>query len=241
MKTTKRRSLRIAFVLDESALEQLVKVLGGACGKLNFAIELSDGSSIQLEDMKQLLDFPNRASRAICSLRIIGEQETRPWEGLRAEVRLDPSSAFLEAAKYEVEGQDDKQVLGLAEELEDFFESIGQSYSVLAYSSPTTYAITFLCWAIGTALLVIGSMISYKHEHPHLASASLIVADLLLFGILFPKWIRKKCFPAGVFALGDGKKRYQSVLTRRRFIFGAIGLTLLISFIGSLLATLLAR
>jgi hypothetical protein len=241
MKTTKRRSLRIAFVLDESALEQLVKVLGRVCGKLKFEIGLSDSSSIHLEDMKQLLDFPNRAARSICSLRIMGEQETHPWEGLRAQVNLDPSNDFSGAVNYEVEGEDDKQVLGVAEELEGVFESIGQSYSILAYSSPTTYGIAGVCWATGTALAVISIIMSHKHEHPHLASAFAILGDLLIFGVLFAKWIRKKFFPAGLFALGDEKKRYQSVLTRRRLLFGAIGLTLLMSFFGSLLVTLLVR
>ena len=241
MKTTKRRSLRIAFVLDESALEQLLRVLEPACGRLRFAISLSDGSSIHLEDVKQLLDFPNRASRAICSLRITGEQETRPWEGLRAEVNLNPSHDFTGAVDYEVEGQDDKQVLGVADELEGVFESMGQPFSALAYSSPTTYGIAGVCWGAGTILVAMGFIIFHRHEHPHLGSAFIIVGDLLLFGVVFPKWIRKKCFPAGVFVFGDGKKRYESVLRRRRLLFGAIVLTFLISFLGSLLATLLVR
>jgi len=241
VKTTKRRSLRIAFVLDESALEQLLRVLEPACGRLRFAISLSDGSSIHLEDVKQLLDFPNRASRAICSLRITGEQETHPWEGLRAEVNLNASHDFSGAVDYEVEGQDDRQVLGVADELEGVFESMGQSYSALAYSSPTTYGITGVCWGTGTILVLMGLILFHKHEHPHLGSAFVIVGDLLLFSILFPKWIRKKCFPAGVFVFGDGKKRYESVLRRRRLLFGAIVLTFLISFLGSLLATLLVR
>jgi hypothetical protein len=215
-KASKTRSLKIAFVMDAHHLQRLKIILGEVGDSLEYTIKFSDGSSVQYSDIKDIINLPNPARKAITSLTANAARE-----GQSASVIVKTSSEPY--VEYTISGTQQK-IAYFGEQLDDWIATIKQWYSWFLDGAGS--AIFYITTFVFPLFLASRLPDHFPKLRPWALAilAITIVAEILLF----------KLFPKGTFAIGDGIRRYR-VITNVRTVC-LVGY--LISLLGSVSANL---
>ncbi len=182
--TKKSQTFKMAFLLDADSLRRLSDLLKENVldqievpkrayvtednevaykplyeKRINYSVDFSDDSSFETPSIEEVLNLPNSNRRRITSVSL-----STPFMAskIRAEVRLRDSR--YGSVSYDLRGED-KEVLSLADKLEDRLPGLRQWYSPLA-------RISFVAAAVVTYIVVFA-----------LASA-LVAADFFLLNFL---------------------------------------------------------
>ncbi len=220
-KAAKTRAIEIAFIVDADLLRRLETILKEVGGTLEYTVKFSDGSSVQYADMKDVIDQPNSARRAIASL-IAGAS----GDGQSAYVTLRNNPA--PPVEYTVNGSQ-RNVIYFGDQLDDWAAATRQWYSIFSSNGAGFVigmgALIFPLWLVGRIpaafLGLTGSWIP---------AAALVVVGIAEYWLF-------KVFIKGTFAIGQGAKRHQFL----EYVRGTLLAAFIISFLAGMLANWVMR
>lgn len=239
MKKKLTRHPNVAFYLDEAALRRIVACVEEFQEVKGFDVAFSDESEICYETLNEVLQIPNVKPREITGITI----STRSRDDGDIYLKLDQAEYFggqaFPPVYYSIEGEE-KDVSFIAGKLDEVLAQAKSWYSSFAFRGLglillILLGVIFLLVLLGVIDRVIVS------ENDESTSNSGIYYALLVWLILIPvaSWLQPKLFPAAVFAIGDGLRRYEQVKTIRRIVFGTvlggIGLAVISAFVINLL------
>jgi hypothetical protein len=231
MKTSKEFSFRAAFVLDQAALERVMHILREVSEDVEFRVHCSDGSTKYPSSSEEFLSLANTSDQAITriSLATTYARSPRVSIDMRNDFEMGPS---IECT---VDGQD-KDVVFLGHRLSEWVSTIRQTYSPVAFSTPTGYGLVGLSYFLGTGLLIGSGMLFRKVSTPGAVGIG-VLGILLVSAFWWGKRVRRRLFPIGLFAFGDGIRRHQESLSlRRQLSLAAILTAIAASIIGGIVA-----
>jgi len=222
MQTTRSWTRKIAFVLGEQSLRQILTIMSSVSEDIGYILECSDRSTITCSSLDEVLGFQNSKRRRIRGLILHTpyDQPTYVQVRFREDVSLDPIECTVRG--------NDETVLILSSRLDDSISSLTQWYGVLAFYS------TAWLLLLTTGLLLLGLIGIGAFGHPDHATnerieglrlGGVILATVFLtFGVT---WVQNALFPRSVFLIGDGRSRYNRIVFFRRslilpFLIGLI-------------------
>jgi len=214
MNATRREFLDEVFVLDDEELRKLHESLLDFVPSLKITIKCADKLERKIRDIEQLLEFENSLSKEIQSLSLAGNTENHDrW------VRIDFENKKGSSIYLSLEGPEDALV-PLSSSLQDRFESIRPWYAFLAKRDYFNVIFALLGILILSLLLFVGFSLLTGRWHIENTNTNdpkaTVLANLIMLGILlgagFTVFLlnrtQRVLFPIGVFAIGQGKKRY---------------------------------
>jgi hypothetical protein len=216
-KASKNRALKIAFVMDAQHLHRLKTILKEVGDVLEYTIKFSDGSSVQYDDIKDIISLPNPPHRSITSLTV-----NTVGDGQSASVVVKNSSEPY--VEYTVNGTQQK-VAYFGEQFDDWIATIKQWYSWFLEGAGSA---VFFIAAIAFPFL-LASRLPEHFPALHAWALGILAAAVIVEILLF------KLFPKGTFAIGDGIRRYRLIANVRTVCL--VGYV--ISFLGSVSANII--
>lgn len=241
--TTKSAELRIAFLLDGESLRTVAAALQGICTELQYTVALSDGSTLKTASLDDILGCANSTKRTITSISV----ET-PWgKALQAHVEFG-GHRYAAPVQYRVTGND-KEVLYFSDKLEERLSSMRLWYSALALIDFggiqfAAGGLLFIGVVMLAGLKVLGSEIPGAFALTAEILRKGVRAYFYMFGVLYLAllicgYVQKKVLPISTFAIGEGKKRHESVVFLRRAFGVGFGLSLLGSLVAAVVWAIL--
>jgi len=230
MKASKNARLKIAFALTVDSAKELLAILEPYSSATELSVSLSDGSTVYPSTLEEMARLPNPDNRRIVSLEVKNK-----WDDLvRAEINFDSENRY-HSIGYSLRGED-ADVLVLERNLIDWAQTIKQRHSWISFTSTASFfafAIAFLGGsAFGIFPRYFASAVAPKI--PNASGVFSIVGLILQWAALSAGWMRTKLFPSGMFAIGAGKQRIQSLHDRRkRLSLLSIGLALVIGLVNA--------
>jgi hypothetical protein len=241
-RTTKIKSFKIAYFLDQKGIERIVCILKESSPELKLTIECSDGSSIEFSAPEELFEFTNSELRRMQSLTL-----TTPW-GKEPLINLRfRSSKYLPSIEYEISG-DDKNVFYYSGKLDECISTYRLWYTPFAF-------LDFIYVLVGGVLIGIVTLLLWAFFSMRDSELSQTVNDKKTYRAIFEQivfWLslssifligaganffRNRLFPISNFLIGEGISRFNRLEFRRR----TIGIGFILSIIASVVATLLMR
>lgn len=241
MKTVKDIELRAGFWLERCAIDRLMTAMQrrGLVGAMH--IRCSDHSRIEIESLTELYDFPNASSRQITDIEITGT-----GEALHLNLTFSVEYPRDTLIRGSIRG-DDRDVVALSRDLDEFLESVRPGYSRYFLFSPTVG--NLLSWAILAAVIcgLVGSdtaglrlstfLLGSEAQAAQFSRLTVGAAIVLTLVSVSYDQIRKLFFPVAVFAIGAGKARAERTARIRTLAFGTVLFGLTLSVAGNFLSS----
>lgn len=237
--TTKERAFKKAFHLSPSIITNIWTLLTEDDRKARVEFSCSDGSEIQSDDLRTLLDFPNSEARRILSLTL----ETTYESGSPSiRVAAHENWASEPRIEYSVAG-DDREVIHRSAKIEEILSNAFVWYSPLAVIPVGVEAtvssllfVTGMFSALAGLSAVFGTaskLQSQKIVGLNAGSVFVVLGLLLLVLAGYGRRLIRWLFPPAAFLIGGGMSR----ASRAEFWRWAVCGTLVLGVIGSLIAT----
>jgi hypothetical protein len=231
MDASRKGSLGAAFVMHDTDIEALHRLLKDFGEEIEYTIKCKDGMSLEFTDVKKLRAFENpRNKRIVVFSAWVTSREPRR----HAHLSLD--SHWTHNVYLDIEGSQ-HMTTKLNEGLSTWLDGMRPWYWWLARGNPITFSILIL---LVCSLFFLESWLAWSGLQPlkpGLFLFSTFVTVSLVMGGCF--WLAAmglmKGFPADVFATGQGKRRHD-VYDRLRWL-AVIGFP--VSIIASLIAAII--
>jgi hypothetical protein len=232
---TKTGTKDIAFVLDENKLRDLVGALGA---NLEFTAFFSDNTSLRLGSVDEFLLLPNSGDQTITGLLIASAPDSAT-EVLITLLSSGPKntaqSMTFTPIEYRVSGPA-SVTLPKTWSLDPFISKLGEWYTpILRFR---LYALYILIVFLGGPLGLLFGQYAGEFFIPNdahgsrvllgfgLLQAASVALGLIIFiplTVALDKYIIRRIFPYGTFAVGQGIERYNSIKRFRRIVATTVG------------------
>jgi hypothetical protein len=250
MQTVRSREHAGGFRLGSWDVERLVQALGGDEKVTHVAVELSDGTTLQLTHAGEIVDIANADARAIVGLSV----ESAPAAFLAT--TDDPSRLVLVRlldrtwgpVSWYVSG-DERAVQRLSRSLADWVASVTPWYGRIATAPRVALAVGSLLVLALLAVVALALYLIAGGDPRATVSATPVGlaavrgaasgALLLLAATAVVANLRRdRMFPVAQFLVGAGDERERRFARRRRWLLGAGGVAAILAAAGSVVAGL---
>lgn len=227
MKAFKDAERNIAVVLDVERLTRLHEMLSRYSEKLAWRLVCNEGTRLYASSLEEVLKFPNTRIERLQGL-VVGNGDDEKAEP-RFNVQFNQ-----EGVGYIISGEREI-VKEASRDIEEFFGSTKQWYSWFLFQP------SIVNWFVAGG--AAGSMLTLLLFWPQFPK------PLPLWVLIYPAAVavcafvlvrfRMRYFPTVIFAIGEGKERYQDLReARKRWRTGALA-TIVLGVVGSVAATAL--
>lgn len=246
--TSKSETFHIAFLLDADNLRLLSNLLEENVlskieenevsplveKEISYKVDLSDGSSVSTESIEEVLDLPNSPKRKITSISI-----DTPYFFRRIKASVSLKDDSYRPVSYDLSG-DYEEVITLADRLDDRLPGLRQWYSPLTrYSFFGILAVTcgvvfFSAYAFAAVDYFYPDFLAGEESEKIDTGLTGLVGVLFFLTVgvcLLLDWFRKKLFPVGTFAIGQGVDRYNRLTNIRNTILTGVVLAGVVGFV----------
>jgi hypothetical protein len=218
--TSKTRSLKVAFLLDLTSLNNLQTLLLEIQGDIEYKVKFSDGTTVKY-DVNEVIGQPNAGRKSIIGVTV--SVAGQPGRSLFLRMRGDPEPSV----EYTLTGTQ-QEVIYFSDKLDDWIASCTRLYSPF-YSSNLGLLIVICVIALPVILMNRIARLFPRNGsdwHSYLPIATLLCVGVAEYGIL-------KLFPRATFAIGHGA-------TRER-LFDALRVSVVLAFAIACLSEWLMR
>ena len=210
MDATAEFSVNFAFVLEPVQIKKVYKLLKDRIAKPNINAKCSDDMVREFVDVKNLLEYENSCDRRILSLTFWSK--TEDW---KKQARISFTEHSWGTINFTVEGAENT-VIRLKEELGDIVDGTKAWYWRISRID-FFYVILVIAFIGYTVLKVYTDTLEKSSSKEEFDLLKTLGAIGILTGViaLFPAsiWtlnlLRRRFFPAAVFAIGQESKRFQ--------------------------------
>lgn len=227
---TKTEPMKAAFLLDEDKLRNLVaaveKDLGISTG-WTFVVSFSDDTSEIFTSVDEVTSLRNSSARYITGMLIATPQSNSTTVVITlSSVGNTPELTPIEA---QIAGPAET-VLNTHRNLKDYIVSLGQWYTPVVYHAQTGIGLLLMI-LLYVSFFILGAYFgSYLFPEDSSMLRYIVTLVILLvlgavLGTVGTKLLSKlisKYFPVGVFAIGDGIERYESIKKTRKAVIGLV-------------------
>lgn len=230
MKASKDGHFTRAFVMTPGDLKRLVKVIEDYAAIRYLKVSCADEVDREFPSVDELLKFENPPKKSIKALRIF----TAPNGDMTSlTLRFDTDS--MRNIYYSIEGEE-SAVLDFMEQLEERLSGMRPWYALVADTGYRGVLFPFLVGLATSWLIVAGVVrsaisIGLLPEIWNLSVQAVIgTVALFLLGMFAQQSIlkiRRAFFPNGMFAIGQGAKRYKDADIVRQAIIVGFGIEIL--------------
>jgi hypothetical protein len=222
---SKSRTRNIAFVIHADQLRTLAKILGEDTQTLEYTVKFSDYTSVNYEDVEEVIRQPNSDKRSIISL-IVG-----PARHSEKSAFVNLKKSGMSTVEYTIKGTQ-RDVVYLSDKLDDWIASIRQWYSP-AFSWENLFLY------LGACILPAYLVYLEAQRYPYISAGRglLLVSTSWIVTGFVEYYVFTQLFPHGTFATGHGEKRHQVLTFIRNTVLVGFGL----SVIGSVIANWLTK
>jgi hypothetical protein len=233
MKVTKNKDTRLGFVVDSSALEELGRILDSANNEKEISVYLADGTSYEYNNIKDVLNLPNSKNRPIKKISF----KTRFQEGMWALITLHGDTPF-DTISYYLTGDEDKDVLYLADTIDEWICSIKPWYSQIATVNSFSFVSIWILAVYSVMLIMWVELATLKDflERGMMPVPTPSGTVILVVIVILAYTIRSKMFPVSTFAIGNGLQRHNRIETWRK-VFRAVILAIIVGVIVTLIVS----
>lgn len=224
MKASKDGYFTRAFVMTPGDLERLVKVIEDYAAIRYLKVSCADEVDREFPSVDELLKFENPPKKSIKALRIF----TAPRGDMTSlTLRFDTDS--MRNIYYSVEGEE-SAVLDFMEQLEERLSGMRPWYALAADTGYRGLLLPFLVGMVTVSLILqigvraavsLGLMSEKPDSYAPLVVAGIALTLIGMYSQQIILNIRKAFFPNGMFAIGQGAKRYKDAdIIRQAIIVG---------------------
>lgn len=216
---TLTKNRQMAYVLTKSDISRISGLLLEY--KISTRIEVECGDDIKLHpsDIAELLDLSNTGERKITKIHWQDDYRSSPWD-----FSLEFSFRRYLPVVLEVKGPDDQATL-LFKKVLEVVDSTRQWYSWGAVARQYTPFLTGISGGLFIAcVLGIATGIRRDVALTWIAPAYMAMARQSIFALFFP---------VGIFEIGKGAEERAKFEKRRTFLFGGVGLAILVSILAN--------
>ena len=217
-----------AFVCHDEDLRRLIQLLESRVGPVSWTILCSDSIDRTGDDIEELLGFDNAPNRRIQYLRLRAHDAE---DRCSAAVSLGGRGNVIEAS---IEGS-----TGFVDPLHLVLESqlsgLREWYTRVARADFVVLFLLFLAFVGGGLFLLFGfGFIGVSNESPEPPEIQrervVAIFFTVVLGVIVAGWglnkIREKLFPLVTFAIGQGKRSYETLEKVRWGVIVALGVSL---------------
>ena len=231
METVFNRLVRQAFILDEERIKDLVNVLQKHVGEPSISVTCADEATRTFDDAESLFQYQNSKNRMITFLSL---QSVHPERKTIAIVEVASRFGIFEPLKTPstligVSGTEERAstIVGAIEEI---LRGSRPWYSYISTRSEYFWWVLFLIllWFPFVKIGLLSPTDIVVGEYVTLAGGAIVFAWVTLKSVRF-------LFPASVFLIGQEKTRHETKEWARRFIVGAIFLSVVAPFFKTLI------
>ncbi len=249
--TTKTRSFRWAYMVDEDSLRRLDRLLNeevlseaepsptyeDAPREFTYQVYFSDGSNLRTYSLDEVVDLPNSRDRRITSIAV---SEPFWLHDLRVHISFRQYSSIA-AVEYEVAGEASK-ALHLADRLDQHLSAVRQWYTpLIRVNEFKVLSILMFLFALAYLAFFVYAMNTegITTIPPAIATFSFLgPVAIMVIGAVF-LWLRRKLFPVATFAIGQGVARNKNLNYWRNVLGIVVVLGLILNVVAGLLVALL--
>lgn len=243
-KHTKHGSLSGASLVQETELTNFINFLGNEFDEIKYSAKTKDGTSINFDSLKELLDYPNFSKRNLVEMEILCAGEQRSID-----ISFKTGMYFIipETITYYLAYDDSKWGFKFEDDLLQELKEFKPYYSPLTYLNLTfgipliLVGIVILYFSIDYFLKIFGlqgylqTNVSIEKNTLSSGLIGYIYGALLIFLGYLLNVSRNYLFPILFIATGKQKKEYQFRKKISYFAFGVVLLGVVINVISSLL------
>lgn len=198
-----------AFVVGPDELKKLVELLQKRIGKVSISADCIDKIQREFTTVKDLIDYENPKSKRICRIYL----DAREGFEKSATIAFRDSSSSGEGISLSISAREDV-VLRLKDKILDVISGMFPWYSPIGQiklMSPVGFTLYLL--AVPLFFILILFLLFKLKLIPNLITRE--VSSLILLpsigGIMFLGRLLKWLFPSGIFAIGQGKSRFETL------------------------------
>jgi len=236
MKTTITKNIKHSLLVEEDSLIALDKFLRSKYSEIKIIAKCDDGSSLETNDLGEILSFENSNFRKVYQLTIDAENDYR--DSISITMR---SAKFFGTAEFDLTSESDERAVFVTEEVIKRFKDMKPAYDWITRIDillvvAIVFAIPGLLLSTLRALDVLPPSSPSKLSGMEGFNVSLVLAGVI-FVVTYP--IRKGIdylFPKVFFLLGKQKKNFETILKWRNIIFVGIILAIITGVIGNALS-----
>ena len=218
MNVTYSETLSQAFVIGPDELKKLVDLLQGRIGKVSISADCIDKIERKFSAVKELIDYENPKSKRICRIYL----SARDGFEKSATITFGDFSSFSGGVSLNITAREDV-VVRLKDKIWDIVAGTRPWYNPLAgfnFTNITHWVVYFFFIFSGLVLIRFLSfkfgLISDSKDGIEIRSQIWVFILLLsvIFGIvccIFLTKLSKWLFPSGVFMIGQGKSRFETL------------------------------
>ncbi len=234
---------RLSRLLTENVVQHIPPDTYGE-RDISYGVGFSDGSSMETDSLDDVLDLPN-GKRRITSLSV---HTPYGHDKIRASLRLN-ETPYSMPVRYDLAGED-KEVLALADKLDEYLVGLRQWYSPLArFSFVGFLAAAYMLVYIGANLIVFADYLffpnllpGYRSGQPPADTSSglttvFVVGAIAMIALMAAlDWVFKRIFPVSTFTIGQGAKRNRNLNYVRGVVLTAVVIPVLLQLANNLLS-----
>jgi hypothetical protein len=234
MRVSRSNRQTAVFVLKWTDIEKIVSSISQHLPTVTVSAACSDRLDRTFSDLKELKSFRNAERSAITELQIVARDKDHSQRFAFTLNSDDRNNARLSLDAEEA------VAVQLNDRYEDFLTAARPWYSWVARTN--WYLVVTVIWIaiqLGRLAITIFKAKSLSFQWPKEGIPGSVLAQSLLIGML-PVFIgalinrvRRKYFPTGTFAFGDGENRHARAETVRTVLIAAFGVSLLSSIVVS--------
>jgi len=220
MKTSISKTVRHSLLIDEDEFGGLFDFLSKQFEHVELTANCLDGSTLETEDVTEILEFENLNYRRITEVIIMARS------GAEDRIRLSICSdstlsgkllSVLVGTRFSVSSQDDKRALYVSEEIIKRLKEMKPWYDLLARSS-VILTLGFL-WGACSLGITLAEMLGFRTPRPSSSQLSVLqtinigmVLTLAFLAVTCPIEIGlKHLFPRIFFLFGKQKKTMETI------------------------------
>ena len=218
MSVSYSEELSQAFVIGPNELKKLVDLLQKHIGKVSISADCIDNIQREFSTVKELIDYENPKSKRI------GRIYLNAREGFEksSTIAFRDSSSFSGGVSLSITAREDV-VVQLKDKIFDIVEGTRPWYNPLTHFDLTTPAGFFSYFFFLVVVIILSTFIAFKCGLISASTKGMELSDQLgtfifltsiIFMILYFTFLSKLfkwLFPPGVFTIGQGNSRFETV------------------------------
>ena len=201
--------LKHAFVIRDSELKKLTRLLQDRIGKVHISVDCVDGFSREFNTLKDLIAYENSKSKRIHRIRLRAQSDDFSKS---ATIAFCDSSWFKKEVSLDVNGREDV-VSRLKEGILDVIAGMRPWYNVIArvnfFIAVPIECLTLYFIAVIAVEFKSVSLIDSPVSHSTSSWNRIAIMPLSVLGAYSLELLRGYLFPKIVFVIGQGESRFR--------------------------------
>lgn len=204
-------TLSQAFVVGPDELKKLVELLQKRIGEVSISADCIDNIQREFTTVKDLMDYENPKSKRICRIYLSAHDDFSKSATVAFRDSYSPSDGGISVS---IAAREDV-VLRLKDKILSIIAGTQPWYNIIACFDSFNYLLFFpIVFGLSIFIAVKISAVKMELEDQFISFISLTSIIFVIFSIMYFAFffkLLKWLFPSGIFTIGQGKSRFETL------------------------------